>query len=157
MKKIILAVLLLTGLDAGTSRDLKKGCSKGNITDCHNLGLMYQRGEGVLQSSYWAAKFFKKACHGDKPKDIAMQACYDLGFLYYIGKENGLKRSYRNAFKLFSKACDGGNSKSCNQLGIMYLNGEGTKQNQLTAKRYFKSACDLGNSDACKQYETLKE
>ena len=151
MKRIISAILLLTGLNAGTSRDLQVECNKGNINDCYNLALMYQGGEGVHRSIKRASVYFKKACNGGNPKDIAMRSCYDLGFLYYIGnRERGLELNYRHAFKFFSKACDGGNAQSCYQLGIMYLNAEGVKQNDSTAKEYFRKACDLGYSDGCK-------
>ena len=152
MKKIILASLLLIGLNAETPIGMQKKCYKGNMTDCYNLALMYQRGEGVKQSSYNASRFFRIACDKGSPKNVSIKACYELGFLYYIGLEHGLKQNYRYSIQQFSKACDGGYPESCYQLGIMYRNGDGVRQNNSTAKEYFSKACDLGHNDGCNDY-----
>ena len=155
MIKLILGVLLSTGLNAEMPLDIRKECQKGNTIECYNLALMYQRGEGVNRSSATASRFFRVVCDKGGPKNLSIQACYQLGFIYYIGLENGIKQNYRYSIQKFSKACDGGYPKSCHQLGIMYRNGEGVRQNNSTAKEYFRKACDLGNNDGCKDYAEM--
>jgi len=155
MKKIIVTALLLSGLNAEIPYIVEKKCKQGNTTDCYNIALMYLRGEGVPQSTYKSSKFFKVACEKGEPKDVSMKACYELGFIYYIGNEHGLKQNYDYAVKQFSKVCDGGNSQGCYQLGLMYQNGEGVKKNVATAKEYFGKSCKLGYDDGCKDHEKL--
>jgi len=50
-------------------------------------------------------------------------------------------------------ACDEDNAFACNNLGIMYLNGLGTRQNLDKAKDYFGKACDLGIQIGCDNYK----
>jgi len=44
---------------------------------------------------------------------------------------------------------------ACNNLGIMYLNGLGTRQNLDKAKDYFGKACDLGIQIGCDNYKNV--
>ena len=55
----------------------------------------------------------------------------------------------QKASKLFKKACDGGNITACFNLGIMYDNGYGVRQNKQTASKLWKKACDGGNITSC--------
>ena len=45
----------------------------------------------------------------------------------------------------YQKACDGGSTEECLNLGVMYANGYGVKQDYFKAKEYFGKACDLKN------------
>ncbi|MGB5505711.1 MAG: tetratricopeptide repeat protein [Sulfurovum sp.] len=157
MKKLLLTALLLSGLNAETFLDVEKRCYKGSMIDCYNLALMYESGEGIRQSFYSAARLFRMVCNAGEPKDVYLQACYNLGFIYFLGKEAGIRQDFRQAITLFSKACSNGEQKSCYQLGMMYANGDGTKQNYSTAKEYFRKACDLGHNDGCKDYVEINE
>ena len=65
MKKILLiAVMLMTGLNASSFEESKKACDGGETAGCLNLGNMYYQGEGVRQSNDIAQVYYGKACDG---------------------------------------------------------------------------------------------
>jgi len=50
---------------------------------------------------------------------------------------------------LYTKACDGGEMNGCFNLGVMYDNGDGVKENTIKAKELFGKACDGGEMNGC--------
>jgi len=58
---------------------------------------------------------------------------------------------------LFQKACDDGIAKGCNNLGVMYYNGQGVKQDFAKAKELYGKACDMGLQIGCDNYRKLNE
>lgn len=59
------------------------------------------------------------------------------------------KLYYSKAIKFYKKACDGGNIHGCSNLGLLYTNGQGVKQNYFKANKLFKKACDGGDAIGC--------
>ena len=59
------------------------------------------------------------------------------------------KGNYKQAEELFKKACDGGYAKGCSNLGVMYDNGYGVKQDSFKAVELWTKACDGGNVEGC--------
>lgn len=53
--------------------------------------------------------------------------------------------------------CDGGNTIACFNLGLMYHNGKGIRQDYRQAKEFFGKACDLGDQGGCDAYRGLNE
>jgi len=49
--------------------------------------------------------------------------------MYYNGE--GTEKDYKKAYTLYKKACDQGNTLACNNLGIMYDNGQGVEKTTL--------------------------
>lgn len=41
---------------------LKQDCDEGNSHACNNLGVMYEKGEGMRQSQHEALKYYEMAC-----------------------------------------------------------------------------------------------
>ncbi|TXE87624.1 sel1 repeat family protein [Campylobacter volucris] len=64
---------------------------------------------------------------------------------------------YPTALKYFQQACDLNNGSGCNNLGIMYENGDGVRKNLSKALEYFGKACDLKNDEGCQNYARLKQ
>ena len=60
-----------------------------------------------------------------------------------------LSGNYRVANTFFSKSCDGGEADGCNNLGVLYVTGEGVKQDYFKAKILFTKTCDSGKADGC--------
>lgn len=120
----------------------KKDCDGGDAEGCHNLGLMYSKGEGVKQDKLKAAELFKKACDGGNPG-----GCFNLGVMH--GKGEKVKQDKVKAVELYKKACDGGDAKGCNNLGLVYDNGEGVKQNKFKAVELYRKACDGQDTRGC--------
>ena len=142
----------------------KKACDKGEAEGCYNLGVMYDRGEGVKKSYPIAAKLYKKACD----KGYAT-GCYNLGWMYKDG--DGVKKSYLKAKKLFGKSCDMGNKEGCNLYNKLQNKDEMTadslqddirqaeilnsgyhaykKGNYSKARRIFQKLCNGGSAEGC--------
>ncbi len=68
---------------------------------------------------------------------------FDQGSASYKG------RQFSQAANLFQKACDRGERKACNSLGLMYDNGEGVPKDLNRAQGLFKRACDAGGHGGC--------
>lgn len=50
-----------------------------------------------------------------------------------------------------------GNAQAQNDLGVMYDNGKGVRQNTHTAKEWFGKACDNGFQMGCDKYKLLNQ
>ena len=53
--------------------------------------------------------------------------------------------------------CDGGDAIACFNLGLIYHNGKGIRQDYRQAKEFFGKACDLGDHGDCDDYRGLNE
>jgi hypothetical protein len=75
------------------------------------------------------------------------------GFVYADDVDNGVKAAgkndYKTAVKLFSKACDMGSAVGCNNLGVMYYEGQGVRQDSFKAVELFTKACDMKSGLGC--------
>ena len=45
---------------------------------------------------------------------------------------------------LYRQACDMGNAMGCNNLGLMYQNGEGVAKDDAKAVELYQKSCDAG-------------
>ena len=59
------------------------------------------------------------------------------------------KISLQRQFSILQSTCDGGNLRGCNNLGLMYKNGEGVVMDKEKAVELYKKACDGGNLKGC--------
>ena len=66
-------------------------------------------------------------------------------------------REFFKAVEFYKIACDTDYGMACNNLGVMYENGRGIKQDKHKAKALFGKACDLKNELGCKNYARLNE
>jgi len=107
----------------------KKACDQGVALGCYNVGNLYFEGYGVKLNNTIASKFFKKACNGGYT-----EGCNKMNYIDSM---------------LYQKECDGGDTKGCDNLGDLYYNGQGVKQNYPIAAKYFKKACDGGDAKGC--------
>jgi len=65
--------------------------------------------------------------------------------------------NYQEAKKLWEKAANQGDAKAQYNLGLMYDNGRGVRQNKSKAKELFGQACDKGDQKGCDAYKFLNE
>jgi len=79
---------------------------QGNVNAQFNLGLMYQKGEGVKQDYFEAVKWYRQA---EKQGDAKAQL--NLGVMYING--DGVRQDDEQAKEWFGKACDNGYQKGC--------------------------------------------
>ncbi len=108
MKKIVLlSMILLTtsfskdlfelGLEAynkgefdKAAKQWQKACDDNVARACHNLGFLYEDGEGVKQDYHKAAELYKRSCDGG-----FVGSCLNLGVLYI--KDQGVEQDYSKA------------------------------------------------------------
>jgi len=83
---------------------------------------------------------------------VLLVVLFSIGFskdLIELGIEAYEKGDYQKAAQLYQKACDGGNSDGCYNLGLLYVSGRGVKQDYQKAVKLFKKDCDSGNAEGC--------
>ena len=135
MKRLFLiAALLVSGpiwaqtgdaaLDAAQAGDFEKALSiwrplaeQGNAAAQFNLGLMYEKGDGVPKDEQLAAKwYFKAALQGHTGAQL------NLGTLYDEGK--GVPEDNRKAAQWYNQAAKEGESAATTNLDLMKIHGE---------------------------------
>jgi TPR repeat protein len=82
---------------------------------------------------------------------MAHTGAFETGLKYY---NNG---NYKKAVKWYRKAAEQGVAEAQCNLGNMYINGEGVKQDLSKAKMLFGQSCDNGNQNGCHNYRILNE
>ena len=73
---------------------------------CHNLGVLYQNGQGVKQDYQKAVQLLQKACDGGEAG-----GCSLLGVFYETGQ--GVRQNFSTAKQYYGKACDLGLQLGC--------------------------------------------
>jgi TPR repeat protein len=139
----------------------------------HNLGLMFENGEGIQEDFAEAAKWYRLAAEQDDA-----YAQLNLGKLYDNAKGvplnhveavkwyrfaalqdyapaqrnlgyayhagQGVAQDYAEAMKWYRKAADQGDAYAQNALGDMFFTGRGIKQDYVEAIRWFRRAAEQG-------------
>ncbi len=67
------------------------------------------------------------------------------------------QQNYQAAFPIFKELAEQGNAKAQAVLGLMYILGQGVRQNDASAKMWIGKACDNGEQKACDFYHKLNE
>ena len=107
----------------------------------YNLGVMYEKGEGVPQDYAQAVKFYRLAAAQGHA-----WAQYNLGLMCHDGR--GVPQDYAQAKKYYRLAADQGDVNARNDLGVMYGNGHGVPQDYAQAVKYYRLAADRGYAPA---------
>jgi hypothetical protein len=108
-----------------------------NGTGCSDLGFMYKEGKGVKQDDSKALKFYQKAC------DLKKSSCLTPLPLSYTNprREQPLPSFKSHAFWK--------NLSGCFNLGLIYEEGKGVKQDDFKALKFHQKACDLNDGNGC--------
>ena len=77
----------------------------------------------------------------EKCNDNDYEACTDLAIDYDYG-EDGVAQDMNKAAQFYKKGCDGGDLLGCNNLGILYEDGDGVKKDASKSAQLYKIACD---------------
>src|SRR3989337_314459 len=83
-----------------------------------NLGLMYDKGQGVPKDYAEAVKWYRKAA-----EQGFAEGQYNLGKIYYTGQ--GVLQDYAEAAKWYRKAAEQGNTSAQFNLGLMDAKRQG--------------------------------
>ena len=106
-----------------------------------NLGLKYDKGDGVARDYASAASWYRMAA--DRGFAAAQN---NLGAMYSSGR--GVARDEAIAVSWYRKAADKGHAIAQNNLGNMYKNGRGVTQDYAAAVGWFRKAANQGNAAA---------
>jgi class 3 adenylate cyclase len=128
----------------------RRSCDAGERRGCHDLGLMYYRGEGVAKDLHRAADLYKRACDAG-----GTGGCLDLGLMYLRG--DGVPKDLNRAADFYQRACDAGAPPGCTDLGRMYYDGEGVAKDLNRAADLFQHACDGGGPGGCLSLAVMYE
>ena len=104
----------------------------------------------VVGAVYEKAGHFREAIqYFEKAIALGNNFAYDLlGYVYVKLKD------YFNAKKYYEISCNKGNDNinqatSCYNLGVMYVEGQGVRQDYHKASELWKKACDMKHASAC--------
>jgi TPR repeat protein len=67
-----------------------------------------------------------------------------------------MPRDLKRAVSLYERACDGGDSSSCMQAGVLLANGEALPRDVPRARALFEKACKAGQSLGCENASRLR-
>ena len=122
----------------------------GHAASQLNLGVMFDKGQGVPEDHAKAVEWFRRAAELDN-----QLAQYNLGVMYREGR--GVEEDDLEAVKWFIKAADQGENFGEFALALAYLNGEGVEQDIDEGLQWLKLAVEHGNSAAMFEYGRLLE
>jgi hypothetical protein len=142
---LALACFLNTGNEVQADEDkLLKMCNEGNSVACFERGKKFVT---LDKDTKKAIPLFRKSCAADH-----MTACLWGGNLIQnTGKQ--YSPQWKEASKMFKKACEAGEDGGCFNLGSLYYKeGRASK-----AKKLYKKACDMGNKPGCDNVKWLSK
>ena len=133
----------LYALGMGADRDLSQaldlyrmGAERGDCLACLNLGLLFQRGEGVRKNPGKALKLFDQAGAAGY---AAMARCYRLGI--------GVKQDERTAAEWYRKDAEEGGWTGMLWLAWMYRKGLGVEKDRSAAEELCRQAAAMNRRD----------
>ena len=113
-----------------------------------NLGLMYEKGQGVHQDYAEALKWYRKAAEQGNAKAVKWyrkaaeegnaEAQFNLGLM--CDERLGVPQDYAEAVKWYRKAAEQGFAEAQTNLGIMYFTGQGVPKDYVLAHIWFDLA-----------------
>ena len=115
--------------------------NKGYAKAQNLLGVMYERGIGLVKDYAKALDWYQKAA--DQGYDKAQG---NLGRMYEGGY--GVYRNYTKAMEWYEKAANQGNATAQCNLGAMYEFGRGVSKDNTKALDLYQRSADQGNSVA---------
>jgi TPR repeat protein len=136
----------LKGGAAGTA----KAAERGHAGAQSNLGVTYDRGEGVPQDYAEALRWYRKAAeqgHAD--------AQFNLGFMYY--ESRGALQDYAEALRWYRKAAEQGHARAQFNVGAIYENGEGAPQDYVQAHMWLDLAASRASGDDQREFANQRD
>ena len=118
---------------ATAHREWRPLAEQGNAKAQHNLGVMYEIGEGVPQDFAEAVKWYRKAAE----QGVA-DAQFNLGIMY--GNGQGVPQNDAEAVKWYRKAAEQGVAIAQYTIGLRYHNGKGVPQDYVQAHMRYNLA-----------------
>jgi len=111
---------------------LKLASLRNNHRAQCTLGVIYICMEDFVSARNW----FEEAA-----RDGSAWGYYHLGVMYYLGQITN-QRDSELAFAMFKKAAKKWHMIAANNVGVMYMNGDGVMKNEKKAVKWFKKAAN---------------
>ena len=134
------------GLKAAELGDFKTALAEwtplaeqGSADAQHNLGVMYNNGDGVRENHKKAVKWYTLAA-----KQGNESAQSSLGFMHENGR--GVKENHKTAVKWYTLAAEQGFEIAQSNLGFMYYSGRGVTQDYKASAKWYTLAARQGNA-----------
>ena len=159
--------VLLGGVGVSWGADLQKGLAaaqrgdfatalrewtplaeQGDADAQFNLGVMYDKGEGVPQDDKTAVKWYRLAA-----EQRHASAQFILGLMYDKGE--GVPQDDKTAVKWYTLAAEQRHASAQFILGVMYDKGEGVPQDDKTAVKWYRLAAEQGDAHAQAKLSTM--
>lgn len=115
----------------------RQAADRGNADAQYNLGVSYEKGEGVSKNLLEAVKWYRMAAEQGKAS-----AQYNLGLCYRHAK--GVAQNLSEAARWYSRAAEQGQASAQCNLGSCYEKGEGVSQNDVEATKWYQRAANQG-------------
>ena len=130
-----------------------KAASKNNADALYNLALLHMKGLGVKTDFEAAINLLTKAASQpptmnktNLPNVGVSEAEHSLALAYELGTY--VDTNMQQAIYWYKRAVEHNQPNSANNLGLIYMNGNGATQDLDTAEKLFLLAHKLGNADA---------
>ncbi|KAG0196903.1 hypothetical protein BGX28_009629 [Mortierella sp. GBA30] len=123
---------------AEAAERFRRAAKLGHKGAQYDLGMMYQKGEGILRDDTKAIEWFQKAA--DQGHAAAQTS---LGMAYRDGGQ-GVEQNYQRALELFEAACKQEFVCAYCNLAEMYGHGHGVPQNFTKAIELYRKAAGRG-------------
>jgi len=120
---------------------IRTSAEEGNANAQYNLGVFYERGQGIPQNYAQAAYWYQKAA-----QQGYAAAENNLAGMHLDGL--GLPRDYTQALYWYRKAADHGLSTAQENLGDLYFLGKGVTQDYSKAVFWYLKAAEQGYGKA---------
>jgi len=118
---------------------------QGHAAAQNNLGVMYNKGRGVLKNDKQAVRWYRKAVEQGHAA-----AKYNLGTMYKNGE--GVLKDSKQAINWWTKAANQGHAGAQYGLGMMYAEGndvgKGVLKDNKQAANWYRKAADQGHAKA---------
>ena len=115
--------------------------SRSNPATLVQLGIKYEKGEGVSKDLPKAVELYRKAAEkGDAAGE------FHLGTMYRDG--DGVPKDPEQARQWFTKSAQQNYSDAENELGMMYQRGQGEPQDDAQAVSWYNKSAGQGNAAA---------
>lgn len=152
MKKIFVFALLAVALGANAQSSNNDGVTELVVIDCSETSTTVNLSDTTKAAPAKKVEtidpeLVKKAEAGDR------KAQSDLGMAYFKGK--GVKQSYIEALKWFTKAAEQGDAESQYQIGLLYYGGIGVEKSRTKAIEWYKKAAAQGHKEAVAELKYL--
>ncbi|MDB5396723.1 MAG: SEL1-like repeat protein [Rhodospirillales bacterium] len=113
------------------------GALAGDATAALYLGMMYDTGQGVTQSSNDALNWYRAAADEGNPV-----GSFNVGVMYDAGL--GVDHNPSEASRWYANAAEMGHGQAAYVLALIYETGAGLPQDLAQANHYFRLAAELG-------------